>query len=89
MIEGEGRRVKCLTRSSARVFVDRSIGTLAIDRIATEQVSIFRKMDPDLVGPAGFQLAFDQAIGADFFDRPDMSDRMLFGWVGCLDTRGF
>ena len=41
VIEGQGGRVEGLTRCTARILDERSIGTLAVDRIATEQVSGF------------------------------------------------
>ena len=38
-----------------------SSGLAAIDRIADQRQVHFRKVDPDLVGSAGFELKFDQA----------------------------
>lgn len=81
--------MESLPRCTASVFVDRPIGSFAIDRITAEQVACFGKMDSDLVSPAGFELAFDQRVGADFFDRSYMGDRMLLGRIGCLDARWF
>lgn len=88
MIEGQGGRVEGLSRSTACVLDRRSIGQFAIDCIAAQDVAGFGQVDTDLVGTAGFQLAFDQAVGSDFFDRSDVRDRALLGGIGGIDSCG-
>lgn len=41
------------------------------------------------MGSTGFQLAFDEAIRTNRFDRTDVGDRMLLGRIGRFDSGGF
>jgi hypothetical protein len=67
----------------------RAIGIFRVDRIAAEQVAGFGQVDTDLVGSSCFELAFDQAVGTDGFEGPNVGDGLLFGGVRGLDFGGF
>jgi hypothetical protein len=87
--EGKGSRVEGLAGCSANVLGYRAIGFFRVDRIATEQVAGFGQVDTDLVGSSCFELAFDQAVGTDGFEGPNVGDGLLFGGVRGLDFGGF
>jgi hypothetical protein len=74
--------MECLTRCFAGIWDEASVGPFAVDRVATQQVTGLGEVDSDLVCSTGFKLTFDEAVRADFFDRLEMSDGALFGWVG-------
>jgi hypothetical protein len=68
---------------------ERPVGFFRVDRIAAEQVAGFGQVDTDLVGSSCFELAFDQAVGTDGFEGPNVGDGLLFGGVRGLDFGGF
>ena len=74
--------MECLAWCFAGIWDEATVGSFAVDRVSAQQVAGFGEVDSDLVCPTGFELAFDKAIGADFFDRFEMGDGALFGWVG-------
>ena len=87
--EGKGGRVECLAGRPAVVLDERAVGFFRVDRIAAEQVAGFGQVDTDLVGSSCFELAFDQAVGTDGFEGPNVGDGLLFGGVRGLDFGGF
>lgn len=77
-----------LSRRSAGVWNHRAVSKFAVDGIAAEDVASFGQVDSNLMGTSGFQLALDKAVGSDFLDWANVSDRMLLGRVGGFNILG-
>ena len=77
MHEAKLGRVQCQARSTADIVDGRGGEGLSVLHVAANQMALFREMDANLIGPARFEPAFDEAVVAELLHPAEVRDGAL------------